>query len=162
MFCREKQLNCKNPLLNCKIYSQIFIISDQILTRVLTKEMYNRFHSNHVTLMTFHKALLPYFWSIVIDIAIFLPFLVQYKYTTIIHMVLGGIVAVTSIVTSWESMMRGLPPLSLSKNESLSSIIIKINVYKNDTSFQHFRIVSLDFCVIEGLELVCTFINSLE
>ncbi len=72
--------------------------------------MYNRFHTNHISLMTFHKALMPYFWSIVIDIAIFLPFLVQYKYSLIIHMVLGAIVAVTSIVTSWQSMMRGLPP----------------------------------------------------
>lgn len=64
-----------------------------------------------VTLMKFHKSLMSYFWSIAIDIAIFLPFLVQYKYSLIIHMVLGGLVALTTIVTSWKSMLRGLPPV---------------------------------------------------
>jgi len=70
----------------------------------------NRIFVHHgVSLMTYHKALSGYLWSIVVDLAIFLPFLVQYKYSLITHMILGALVMIIPTVTAYKSMLHGIP-----------------------------------------------------
>ena len=74
--------------------------------------MQARVHASSLShqLIHYHKVLTPYLWSVIIDLAIFLPFLVQFKYSLVTHMILGGLVGILSIGTAYPSMIRGLPP----------------------------------------------------
>lgn len=62
------------------------------------------------SLMDFHIAFMPYIWSIVIDIALFLPFYVHQKYSILIHALLTSFVVAFTVITSSKSWSHGIPP----------------------------------------------------
>lgn len=63
--------------------------------------------------MDYHILLMPYFWSILIDIGIYLPFYVPPKYTIILHVIFTSIVSLTTMVTASQGLyLKGIPSIS--------------------------------------------------
>ena len=56
---------------------------------------------------------MPYLWSILIDIGVFLPFYVPPKYTVILHAICTTIVSAATLMTAGpELVLNGLPQWS--------------------------------------------------
>lgn len=64
------------------------------------------------SLMDFHIAFMPFIWSIVIDLALFLPFYVHSKYSVVIHALLTSFAVMFTVLTSSKSWTHGIPPPS--------------------------------------------------
>ena len=58
------------------------------------------------SLRSYHIAIMPYLWSIVVDIAIFLPFYLHIRYAMITHIVLMALICSITFITSLEDLLK--------------------------------------------------------